>query len=224
MLKLSKTATIIITISIIAYCPSLAESINTSEETENKNQSELCKTIKNNEIIENIICDQYIIDVLGSNISQPVIWLLEGLDRQINGAKDRFQSALGNRTIIQMIVIFAGLVTTISTAIAKSYPNRSFMRIDLSLLPIILSALVTALTSVEAYFRYAENAKRHDDVINALSELSSEIQFTIVMGASERNKEPIDRRFQIDEDVLAEWYKEAQAIMKSYAEERKFGS
>jgi hypothetical protein len=156
-------------------------------------------------------CEQYI-DATIDNNADTVKWLLEQIDIRQDSAKDISNDYYRNDQILQMIVIFLSLFTTISAAVTKLYPKLNVAGIDFALAPIVLSAMIAAVTSINAYYQFYQYSTLSQNMADELSELEADIHFLIhrhVAGQSQ---------MQVNDDIITEWQSRLKTILQRYSQ------
>jgi hypothetical protein len=156
-------------------------------------------------------CEQYI-DANIKNNADTVKWILEQIDINKDGAEDISNDYYRNDQILQMIIIVLSLLTTISAAITKLYPKLNVMGIDFALAPIVLSALIAAVTSINAYYQFYQYSTLSQSMADDLTELEGDIHFTVLRHVAGQSQE------QINEDTINDWQNRLKTIMQRYSQ------
>ena len=117
-----------------------------------------------------------------------------------------------NDQILQMIIVVLSLLTTISAAVTKLYPKLSVKGIDFALAPIVLSALIAAVTSINAYYQFYQYSQLSHNMANDLTELEADIHFFILRHVAGGGQE------HVDGDTINEWRNRLSTIMQRYSQ------
>jgi len=117
-----------------------------------------------------------------------------------------------NDQILQMIIIFLSLFTTISAAITKLYPKLNVMGIDFALAPIVLSAMIAAVTSINAYYQFYQYSTLSQNMADDLTELEADIHFLVLRHAASEQGE------QVDTDTINDWHERLKTIIQRYSQ------
>jgi len=152
-------------------------------------------------------CEQYIDENIKNN-ADTVKWILEQIDVKKDYATDISNDYYRNDQILQMIIIVLSLLTTVSAAITKLYPKLTVRGIDFALAPIVLSALIAAVTSINAYYQYSELGQSMAD---DLRELEADIYFTVLRHVAGQSQA------QVDDDTINDWQDRLKTILQRYS-------
>jgi hypothetical protein len=156
-------------------------------------------------------CEQYIDENIKNN-ADTVKWMLEQIDMQKDRAADISNNYYRNDQILQMVIIFLSLLTTVSAAITKLYPKLNVKGIDFALAPIVLSALIAAVTSINAYYQFYQYSQLSHNMANDLTELEADIHFFILRHVAGGGQE------HVDGDTINEWHDRLNTIMQRYSQ------
>jgi hypothetical protein len=114
-------------------------------------------------------------DYLDANIesdADTVKWMLE----QIKGRKAYAEqvSAIyyGRHEVNDNPLRVLSLLTTISAAITNLYPKLSIRGMDFALAPMVLSSLIAAVTSINAYYQFDEYRRLSQNMADDLTKFS----------------------------------------------------
>jgi hypothetical protein len=154
-------------------------------------------------------CEQYIDENIKDN-ADTVKWMLEQIDIKKDHAADISNDYYRNDQILQMIIILLSLLTTISAAITKLYPKLNVRGIDFALAPIVLSALIAAVTSINAYYQFYQYSELGQSMADDLRELEADIYFTVLRHVAGQSQE------QVDDDQINDWQDRLKTIMQRY--------
>ena len=214
-----------ITVSLMAIStPALAQDRDEASaigETAVVGKLDAAKVIRYREICrqEDYICDDFIFEVQ-PEFANAIIYILDGINSQKKYAKNLSKKHRSLDEIVHWILIALGVLLTVVTTFSSKYPKYNFgvgkYRIPLPILPIFLSAIVSAVTSVSAYYKFDEYRKLNYGIAVAISELQSEIHFRLLMVDKDPQK--------ITEKTIFEWRDRMDAIFNRYAEMEKAGS
>jgi hypothetical protein len=154
-------------------------------------------------------------DYLDANIesdADTVKWMLE----QIKGRKAYAEQVstiyYGRDEIVQWIIVILSLLTTISAAITKLYPKLTLRGMDFALAPIILSSMIAAVTSINAYYQFDEYRRLSQNMADDLTELEADIHFMVLRHVSSQQKD------QVNEDTINDWHQRLKTIMQRYSQ------
>jgi hypothetical protein len=179
----------------------------------------ICKGVETDVEVEEEInkyqpCEQYIDENIKDN-ADTVKWMLEHIDMQKDHALDVSNDYYRNDQILQMTIIILSLLTTISAAITKLYPKLNIRGIDFALAPIVLSALIAAVTSINAYYQFYQYSQLGQNMADDLTALEADIYFTVLRHVAGPSQE------QINDDTINDWQDRLKTIMQSYSQREK---
>ena len=114
-------------------------------------------------------------------VSDLIYEIAEGADAQKDDARDLANANYTWDQFVQWTVVILAFLTTVFTALAKSYPTMKFTRyeIELTFLPIIFAALVTLATSIAAYYSFKEKIERDRSVQMDIAVLMTDMVITL---------------------------------------------
>ena len=112
----------------------------------------------------------------------------------------------------QWIIVILSLFTTISAAITKLYPKLNIRGVDFAVAPIILSALIAAVTSINAYYQFDEYRRLSQNMADDLVELERDIHFLVLRHAAGRGQQ------LVDEDTINQWHDRLRTILQRYSQ------
>jgi hypothetical protein len=156
-------------------------------------------------------CEQYI-DANIKHNSDTVKWMLEQINNRKSYAQQVSTDYYARDEIVQWIIVILSLFTTISAALTKLYPKLTIGRIDFAIAPIILSALIAAVTSIHAYYQFDEYRRLSQNMAEDLAELEHDIHFLLFRHAASQQGE------QVNEDTISNWHERLKAIMQRYSQ------
>ncbi|HEX5079263.1 MAG TPA: hypothetical protein VFV80_08950 [Geminicoccaceae bacterium] len=129
-----------------------------------------------------------------------------------NNAKHVSNDYYRNDQILQMTIVLLSLLTTISAAITKLYPKLNVGGIDFALAPIVLSALIAAVTSVNAYYQFYQYSTLSQSLADDLTELEGDIHFTVLRHVAGQSQG------QVNEDTINDWHDRLKTILQRYSQ------
>jgi hypothetical protein len=157
------------------------------------------------------LCDEYI----DGNIRQhadAIKWILG----RITSWKDYSQGVsnfyYSREEIVQWIIVVLSLFMTIAAALAKLYPKLVIRQMDFAITPIALSALIAAVTSINAYYKFDEYRRLSQSMADDLAELESDIHFLVLRHVASQQQQ------HVNEDTVAEWHERLKTIMQRYSQ------
>jgi hypothetical protein len=177
----------------------------------------ICKGIETNaeeeeeEINQYQPCEQYI-DTNIKNNADTVKWILEQIELEKHSAGKTSNVYYRNDQILQMIIIFLSLFTTISAAITKLYPKLNVMGVDFALAPIVLSAMIAAVTSINAYYQFYQYSTLSQNMADDLSELEADIHFLILRHVAGQSQT------QLNDNTINDWQNRLKTIQQRYSQ------
>lgn len=158
-------------------------------------------------------CDEYIDGNTRGN-AETIKWMLEEIDDRKNYAQDVGRNYDVRDQTIQLVLIILSLLTTISAAITKVYPKLYIKRLDFAIVPIILSAMMGAVTSINAYYQFDEYRRLSQNLADDLTELETDINFGVLRHVASQRGESASR---VDENTVNEWHERLITIMQRYS-------
>jgi hypothetical protein len=158
-------------------------------------------------------CEQYI-DANTEESADILKWMIEEIEDRKNHALQAANGFLVRDEIVQWILVILSLLTTISTAITKGYPKLNIRGLDFAIVPIILSSLIAAVTSINAYYQFDEYRRLGQNQADDLTELQTDINFGLLRHAAERQQNP---SAELDEEMINEWQDRLRTIMQRYS-------
>jgi hypothetical protein len=179
----------------LAICKGVATDVEAEEEEVNQYQP----------------CEQYIDENIKNN-ADTVKWMLEQIDMRKDYAADMSNDYYRNDQILQMIIIVLSLLTTISAAITKLYPKLNVRGVDFALAPIVLSALIAAVTSINAYYQFYQYSELGQSMADDLRELEGDIYFTVLRHVAGQSQG------QVNDDTINDWQDRLKTIMQRYSQ------
>jgi hypothetical protein len=156
-------------------------------------------------------CEQYIDANIEGN-ADTIKWMLEQIESQQNYAGRVSNDYYHRDEILQMVIIILSLLTTVSAAITKLYPKFNIGGIDFALAPIVLSALIAAVTSINAYYQFDEYRRLSQNMADDLAELEIDIHFMVLRHATGEPEE------QVDQDAIDQWHERLKTILQRYSQ------
>jgi hypothetical protein len=158
-------------------------------------------------------CEQYI-DANTEESADTLKWMIEEIEDRKNHALAVTNAFLVRDEIVQWILVILSLLTTVSTAITKGYPKLNIRGLDFAIVPIILSSLIAAVTSINAYYQFDEYRRLGQNLADDLAELETDINFGLLRHAAERQENPST---ELDEEMINEWHDRLKTIMQRYS-------
>lgn len=156
-------------------------------------------------------CELYI-DAHTKHNSDTVKWMLEQIDNRKSYAEQVSANYDARDEVVQWIVVMLSLFTTISAALTKLYPKLTIGKIDFAVTPIILSAMIAAVTSIQAYYQFDEYRRLSQNMVDDLAELEEEIHFMLLRHAASEQTE------HVNEDTINDWHDRLKTIMQRYSQ------
>ena len=145
----------------------------------------------------------------------------KGINAQRKSVKGAVISNYGWDQFVQWALIIMAFLTTIFTALAKSYPEMTFTRhkIELTFLPVIFAALVTLTTSAAAYCNFNVKVERDRsismDLGKLLSDMIVEVRRDVAIGKALGGESIIEKDAPTTKrKTTEEWLLETDAWMK----------
>ena len=86
------------------------------------------------------------------------------------------------------------------------------MGTDFALAPIVLSALIAAVTSINAYYQFYQYSTLSQNMAADLSELEADIHFLILRHVAGQSQE------QVNDDIINDWQDRLKTIMQRYSQ------
>ena len=83
-----------------------------------------------------------------------------------------------------------------------------------ALIRIILVALISAVTSITAYYQFDEYQRLGENLADDLTELGSDINFGLLRHVAGN---PGDRATEVNEETINEWHERLKTIMQRYS-------
>jgi hypothetical protein len=175
----------------------------------------ICKDLETNVEAEEEInqyqpCEQYIDQNIKNN-ADTVKWILEQIDMKKYYAASISNDYYRNDQILQMVIILLSLLTTISAAITKLYPKLSIRGVDFALAPIVLSAMIAAVTSINAYYQFYQYSELGQSMADDLTELEADIYFTVLRHVAGQSQQ------QVNDDQINDWQDRLKTILQRYS-------
>ena len=156
-------------------------------------------------------CEQYI-DAHIKHNADTVKWMLEQVDNRKSYAEQVSTDYYARDEVVQWIIVILSLLTTISAALTKLYPKLTLGRVDFAIAPIILSAMIAAVTSIHAYYQFDEYRRLSQNMADDLAELQEDIHFLLLRHAASEQGE------QVNEDTINDWHERLKTIMQRYSQ------
>jgi len=103
-------------------------------------------------------------------------------------------------------------LTTISAAITKLYLKLNIRNVDFAIAPIVLSAMIAAVTSINAYYQFDEYRRLSQNMVDDLTELQADIHYLVLRHVSSQQKN------QVNEDTINDWHERLKTIMQRYSQ------
>ncbi len=127
------------------------------------------------------MCDEYILAHFGDK-ADILLDLVIGVDNQKDTAKVSASTSYANAQVTQWTLVILAFLTTVVSALAKSYPNWAIPRtgVQLPIIPIVLASLVTLVTSMGSYYNFGDWRQKHLAAGQDLAELQSDINFALL--------------------------------------------
>lgn len=158
-------------------------------------------------------CEQFI-DATVHKSADTIKWIIGEIEKRKSYARHATDVYYTRSGILQWIIIMLSLLTTIATAITKGYPKLIIKRVDFALIPIILAALISAVTSISAYYQFDEYQRLGQNLADDLTELESDINFGLLRHVADHSG---DRATEVDEETINEWHERLKTIMQRYS-------
>ena len=140
--------------------------------------------------------------------------MLEEIDDRRAYADDVSARYDANDELAQWMLIILSLFMTISAAITKLYPKLSIGGLDFAIVPIVLSALIAAVTSLGAYYQFDEYRRLSQNLSEDLTELETDINFGVLRHVASKRGEHIGK---LDDDTVSEWHERLRTIIHRYS-------
>lgn len=156
-------------------------------------------------------CEQYI-DANVKNHADTVKWMLDRIHSWKHYAQQVSDSYYGSEERTQWIIVILSLLTTISAAITKLYPKLNVGGVDFAIAPIVLSAMIAAVTSIGAYYKFDEYRGLSQSMADDLAELQSDIHFLVLRHVASQPQE------YVNEDTINEWHERLKTIIQRYSQ------
>lgn len=156
-------------------------------------------------------CEEYI-DGNIENHADSIKWILARITSWKTYAQEVSDAGYARSEVVQWIIVILSFLTTISAAITKLYPKLAIRGIDFAIAPIVLSALIAAVTSINAYYQFDEYRRLSQNMADDLEELETDIHFLVLRHVASQ------RQDQVDEDTIAEWHERLKTIMQRYSQ------
>jgi hypothetical protein len=157
-------------------------------------------------------CEQYI-DANTEDSADTIKWIIEEIDERKEHAREVTSTFYVRDEIVHWILVILSLLTTISAAITKVYPKLNIKGIDFAIVPIVLSAMIAAVTSINAYYQFDEYGRLSQNLTDDLIELEADIHFGLLRHVAGRRGESAE----VDEETINEWHERLKAIMERYS-------
>jgi len=163
------------------------------------------------------ICDEYILANFG-NKADILLDLVIGVDNQKDTAKVSASSSYANAQVVQWSLVILAFLTTVVSALAKSYPNWAIPRtgIQLPIIPIVLASLVTLVTSMSSYYNFSEWQQKHLSAGQDLAELQSDINFALLDAVASGGEKGGAEILKLER--INPWRVRANTILQRYRE------
>jgi hypothetical protein len=158
-------------------------------------------------------CEQYI-DANVEDSADTIKWMIEEIQRRKEHAESTTRTYLVRDEIVQWVLVSLSLLTTIAAAITKAYPRLNIKGFDFAIAPIILSALIAAVTSIYSYYQFDEYTRLGQNLTDDLAELEADINFGLLRHVANRHGDPTA---ELDENMINEWHDRLKAIMQRYS-------
>jgi len=156
-------------------------------------------------------CEAYIDGNL-KNQADTIKWILGRITRWKVYAQQVSDSYLRNDEISQWIIIVLSFLTTISAAVTKLYPDLNIRKLEFAIVPIVLSSLIAAVTSVGAYYKFDEYRSLSQSMADDLTELEADINFVMLRYASSQRQE------SVNDDTINDWHERLNTIIQRYSQ------
>ena len=152
------------------------------------------------------VCNEFIY-YIEPDLADGIVYILNDINSQKKYAKNLYREQYYLDQIINIILIVLGIALTISTAFASKFPDFKWFKIPLTMIPVILSAFVSAATSMKAYYKFDEYRTLNYGVAFTLSEIQSEIHFRLLTLSNDQPIEP---------ETVDDWRKRVDAVIQRY--------
>ena len=156
-------------------------------------------------------CEEYL-DANIKSDADTVKWMLEQIKDRKTYAEQVSTVYYGRDEVVQWIIVILSLLTTISAAITKLYPKLTMRGIDFAIAPIVLSAMIAAVTSINAYYQFDEYRRLSQNMAEDLTELEADIHFPVLRHVSSQGKD------QVNEDTINDWHERLRTILQRYSQ------
>lgn len=158
------------------------------------------------------VCDAFVEKQYGPLASQ-INHIRAGVDAQKEVVGNRAQRAARWLAIAQVVVVVLGGLITIGAAWAAAAEP---VALPLKAANIVLPAVLTAVTSLVAFFDYSGVYVAESRASMAIRELQSDIEFTLITGCAGRRVESeAGRSRAIDLDTVVEWQSRLSTILRA---------
>jgi hypothetical protein len=118
----------------------------------------------------------------------------------------------GRSEFVQWVVVLLSFFTTIAAAVTKLYPKLSIRGVDFAVAPIVLSAMIAAVTSINAFYQFDESRRMSQNMADDLDELETDIHFELLRRVAHRQQEPID------DAAIIDWHERFKTIVQRYSQ------
>jgi uncharacterized membrane protein (DUF485 family) len=156
-------------------------------------------------------CEEYL-DANIKSDADTVKWMLEQIKDRKTYAEQISTVYYGRDEIVQWIIVILSLLTTISAAITKLYPKLTMRGIDFAIAPIVLSSMIAAVTSINAYYQFDEYRRLSQNMAEDLTELEADIHFLVLRHVSSQGKD------QVNQDTINDWHERLRTILQRYSQ------
>jgi hypothetical protein len=156
-------------------------------------------------------CEQYI-DVNIKDHADTIKWMLGRISSWKGYEQGISHFYYSREEIVQWIIVILSFFTTIAAAIVKAYPKLVVRRFDFAIAPIILSALIAAVTSINAYYKFDEYRRLSQSMADDLADLEADIHFLILRHVASQQQQ------YVNEDTVNEWHERLKTIMQRYSQ------
>lgn len=156
-------------------------------------------------------CDAYI-DANLKEQADTIKWILADITSWKTYAQQVSDNDYNRSEKVQWIVVSLSFLTTLAAAIAKVYPKLNIRGVDFAISPIILSAMIAAVTSINAFYQFDESTRMSQNMADDLDELETDIHFELLRRVAHGQEEPLD------DATIVEWHERFKDIVQRYSQ------
>ena len=156
-------------------------------------------------------CEDYIDGNIEGH-ADTIKWILGRIESWKSYSQYVSDSHYARSEIVQWIIVMLSFLTTIAAAITKLYPKLSIRGMDFAVAPIVLSAMIAAVTSINAFYQFDESRRLSQNLADDLEELETDIHFRVLRHVASRRQE------QVDDATVNDWHERLKSIMQRYSQ------